>query len=685
MPPPVDLKLLHPVTGKAARAMVDDMVNGGVAASKEKDAMEVENVFREGGLRKRSGDSEAVEARETRGGDGDQGRELDQVLQWADRGGAYERLLVWAWVAPVCLLAPCAYLNILLMIYLPPHTCALPPPPHSLSHDAWQNLSIPRDDSGKLSSCTMYDFPAALNSSSSSSFSTNQTLQEQTYLAAALAWQQTNQHPPPATLTTECVFGYDFDRTHFQETASTEFGWACGGAVGIQRVLRASMLGNLFGCVVYGALADKVGRRGVFLLLAVKVAVLGSVYVLVRGMWVVLALRFLISMGLPVIYQIVIISALEQVRDERRGMVTSLSSIFFSVGQCLLAPIAWLTGHWVTLSLVTSLPALLALVYIRVIEESPRWLVARGRLQEAAAVLRRVAKMNNLAPTSHDVMARLRMACGHPEEDAPAADRTKCGPLGVLSLVVSYPRLASRTALITVCWTVNLVLYFSTTMKYPYVLENPFVGWFCTSAMEVPANLLVLVLLPRVGRRTLHASVMAVTATALLVDAALLALGYEERHKAVSSLVLAAKFCSSMTFLVTYLQAAELHPTPVRTCATGFASLVALTCNTFSPSIILSMARPWHSYLLLGCIGILGVLSASLLPETAGRPLPQTLEDAENLHKTAPVPHKSGRKKRVEAVVVAATARDNRAAPPLPDNSVVMKVLNQGHLTETII
>lgn len=559
-----------------------------------------------------------------------EGSQLDAVLRWADRRGNYERLLVWAWVAPVCLLAPCAYLNILLMVYIPTRSCSLPPPPSSFSHDQWRNFTTPRDDSGELSSCSLYDFPAAMNDSWSRGDLRHDPQQElgQSYLAAAQAWAAQHPHTMPANYTTECVFGYDFDDTYFQETAATEFGWACGGAHAIQTVLHASVLGNLLGCVTYGPLADKVGRRKVFVVLAVKVALLGSLYVFVRRMWVVLVVRCLVSTGLPVLYQIVIISALEQVADERRGLVTSLSSIFFSVGQCLLAPVAWVTGHWVTLGLVTSLPALLALVYLRVIEESPRWLICQGRLKEASCVLRRVAHMNGFHVSHQHILTRLRKVCGSEKKQVTMTEGSH-GPLHMMRLLVRYPRMAARTALVTICWTVNMILYYNTTMKYPYVFVNPFLGWFSISVMEVPANIMVLFLLKKVGRRPLHAGVMAISTASLLSAACVLALGYEERQTPVAVLVLVAKLSASMTFLVIYLQAAELHPTPVRTCATGLASLVAIACNIFSPTIV-AMARPWHSYLLLGSLGLLGVLSASLLPETAGRPLPQTMDDAEN-------------------------------------------------------
>ncbi|XP_071540960.1 organic cation transporter protein-like isoform X2 [Panulirus ornatus] len=266
--------------------------------------------------------------------------------------------------------------------------------------------------------------------------------------------------------------------------------------------------------------------------------------------------------------------------------------------------------------------------HLRVIEESPRWLVCQGRLREASCVLRRMAHMNGFHVSTQHVLTRLRKVCGSGKKQVTMTEASH-GPLHMMRLLVRYPRMAARTALVTICWTVNMILYYNTTMKYPYVFVNPFLGWFSISVMEVPANIMVLFLLKKVGRRPLHAGVMAISTASLLSTACVLALGYEERQTTVAVLVLVAKFSASMTFLVIYLQAAELHPTPVRTCATGGASLVAIACNVFSPTIV-AMARPWHSYLLLGSLGLLGVLSASLLPETAGRPLPQTLDDAEN-------------------------------------------------------
>lgn len=49
---------------------------------------------------------------------------------------------------------------------------------------------------------------------------------------------------------------------------------------------------------------------------------------------------------------------------------------------------------WVTMGLVTSVPFLAYFAYILVLPESPRWLLAKGRLVEALKILEEMARVN---------------------------------------------------------------------------------------------------------------------------------------------------------------------------------------------------------------------------------------------------------------------------------------------------
>merc|ERR1719249_378053 len=67
---------------------------------------------------------------------------------------------------------------------------------------------------------------------------------------------------------------------------------------------------------------------------------------------------------------------------------------FWVLGWLTLALWAYLIRDWRDLVFYTSLPSLISVVLIWLVPESPRWLVAGGRLEEAEEVVRQGAKVN---------------------------------------------------------------------------------------------------------------------------------------------------------------------------------------------------------------------------------------------------------------------------------------------------
>ena len=55
---------------------------------------------------------------------------------------------------------------------------------------------------------------------------------------------------------------------------------------------------------------------------------------------------------------------------------------------------------------------------------------------------------------------------------------------------------------------------------------------------------------------------------------------------AVTALQLVGKFCTSLTFVVLYMQTAELYPTCVRSLGTGASSLVGIGAGALTPFIL---------------------------------------------------------------------------------------------------
>ncbi|CAA9996793.1 unnamed protein product, partial [Nesidiocoris tenuis] len=75
-------------------------------------------------------------------------------------------------------------------------------------------------------------------------------------------------------------------------------------------------------------------------------------------------------------------------------MVTIMTNIAYSLGLMALAVIAYLVRDWRQLALATSVPFLTFFLYWWVLPESPRWLLARGRFDEAEKILKTMARVN---------------------------------------------------------------------------------------------------------------------------------------------------------------------------------------------------------------------------------------------------------------------------------------------------
>lgn len=87
-------------------------------------------------------------------------------------------------------------------------------------------------------------------------------------------------------------------------------------------------------------------------------------------------------------------TALELVGPGYRSFVTVMTCTFYTFGIMMLAGVTYLVRDWVKMCLYTSVPFLLYFLYIFIMPESPRWLLAKGRLEEALKILEVMARVN---------------------------------------------------------------------------------------------------------------------------------------------------------------------------------------------------------------------------------------------------------------------------------------------------
>lgn len=153
-------------------------------------------------------------------------------------------------------------------------------------------------------------------------------------------------------------------------------------------VLLSSGLGAIIGAYFWGYVADRVGRRPIFISTVLCFSIsTGFMYFTPEGGWVFLAVfRFLTGFGVGGLYSIDLPLVQEFVPSRYRGAVSGIITSFIPLGVMMGSVMAaYLTPSvgWRGLFLIGLIPAVLTLLIRVWVPESPRWLISRGRYQEA--------------------------------------------------------------------------------------------------------------------------------------------------------------------------------------------------------------------------------------------------------------------------------------------------------------
>jgi len=164
------------------------------------------------------------------------------------------------------------------------------------------------------------------------------------------------------------------------------------------------------------------------------------------------------------------------------------------IGMASLPLIAWLSRDWFLIGLITTVPWMWSFGYFKWIPESPRWLLSMGRVEEAATIIKRIAKKNGTADALSDRQLDSMLKRLVIKQDQ--SDRR----VGVWTLF-TRPRLARNTSLLTVSWVMNSVIYYAITLNASNLSGNQFVNFFILAMIELPAGYLGSVLVDRAGRR----------------------------------------------------------------------------------------------------------------------------------------------------------------------------------------
>lgn len=271
----------------------------------------------------------------------------------------------------------------------------------------------------------------------------------------------------------------------------------------------------------------------------------------------------------------------------------------------------WMVG-------IAAVPGLALAIGMHFAPYSPRWLVEKGRHKEAAPILRRIYKKQDVDAELREIEAASQQTTGYWALLRPA----------VRPMVIVGVGLAAFQQLVGV----NTVIYYP-----PTILS--FAGANASSALtqalsigitNVVFTLAALLLVDRVGRRPLLIGGMAGLTVALIVLGVFFEVGW--LHTRLPWIGLAALLLYIASFAigigpVFWLMISEIYPTSIRGRAESLASIVNWGMNfviSFTFLSLVSAITRAGTFWLYAALGIAGIIFAFVrVPETRGRSLEQ--------------------------------------------------------------
>ncbi|KAJ8782642.1 hypothetical protein J1605_009961 [Eschrichtius robustus] len=418
-----------------------------------------------------------------------------------------------------------------------------------------------------------------------------------------------------------------------------EFDLVCGKEPNPEIVRNMYLAGLLTGSFLFGFITDKLGRHPSILLSLLGLIIFGFGTAFVNSFHQYLFFRFGVSQA-AVGYAISSASLItEWLVGMHRAHAIILGHCFFAMGVIFLTGLAYSLPHWRLLFLVGGAPVFPLISYIwllgdgeetgefpnyknealiegvdgedsmpgRILPESPRWLMMKGKLKEAKQVLCYAAGVNKKTiPLS--LLDKLQL----PGKKVTTA-----------SILDFYSNRHLRKVTLVLCsmWFAIGCNYYMLSLRMKELGVNAHFAQVIPGMMEVPARLCCVFLLEQLKRK--RSLILTFLQGALTCFLSLL-LPAELKSPLVLIIVL-GEFSLAATVTVFYIYTSELLPTVLRATGLGLLTLV-WAAGGISSLIVVNQNIAILPVFLCCISAFVALFFCFKLPETQDQPIPDSLE-----------------------------------------------------------
>jgi major inositol transporter-like SP family MFS transporter len=401
-------------------------------------------------------------------------------------------------------------------------------------------------------------------------------------------------------------------------------------------VTSSLLFGAAAGAVGGGRLSDTWGRRKTIILLAVLFLVGALSCVFAPNFEVMVIGRVILGLAVGGASSVVPVYLAELAPYEIRGSLAGRNELMIVIGQLAAFVVnaiigsVWgeFSGVWRIMLAVAAVPAVALFVGMLGMPESPRWLISRGRNQDALAVLKTVRSSDRAEAEMADVK--------HLADEEKEMNLSGWGALRnkwILRILLVGIGLGVAQQLTGI----NSIMYYgqSVLVEAGFSSEGALIANIAPGVIAVVGGVIALSMMQRVNRRTtLLLGFTLTTICHFLIGIASIALPVGNPERPFVILFLVVAFVGSMqTFLniAVWVMLSEIFPLHIR----GFAIGVSIFClwianaflGLFFPTLVASVGIT-GTFFMFGVVGILALIFIyTQVPETRGRTLEALEED----------------------------------------------------------
>ncbi|XP_066594904.1 organic cation transporter protein [Prorops nasuta] len=530
---------------------------------------------------------------------------LLEALQKLGKGSGFLYMIFFFTVTPL-LLNGMTTMSQIFIAAVPGHWCSVP----ELRKANWTDEQIRNISS--VGSCSKYNY-------------------DYEYLArigfeAAVEFKRTHELPA----TSNCPvrdFANDIDGTSYVK----EWDLVCDKIAYRSNVQMALSLGKLIGSF-FGAFGDKYGRKIMYRIGLVLLLVSGPTSSIVPWYWGFMLLRLIAGIS----YMVVGYSAftiLTEVAEERyRQWLGIAFNAGYALGIAILGGVAYALRDWRYIVASTTVPAVFLILNVWLMPESPRWLISQNRRKEARKIIEQF-----YGPITEDEVGKQPISTNGESNAEGQYDLSKNKEIDPIKnrfrenwknfkSLYTHSELFKRILIVYFLWMTTSFSYYALALNVQNFSTNRYYYVVIMGLTEIPAYLLATPLLMVMGRRQATTMLYSIGALCLL---GILALP-STKTLAIVSICLIGRFALSIVFGIIILYTSELFPTVARSSAIGTSSSIAHTGSILAPYVAdLLGAIAWYSTTTVcGIMAFLAGILCLLLPETRGRALADSIEEA---------------------------------------------------------